>query len=157
MSSRSELEFEQTQRGPVTEATASRAPSIARTSLASRLSVSASAWSMSEAWNGMRDFSSILQHDVLEGQAGIAFGEFLRRDLEAGQRQKLGLDARGDDLGIDEHAVAIEDDKVGGGHGNPGMRGGPAAQGRSSGAAYTKRGAAANRRLLAVSHFVVCF
>ena len=52
------------------------------------------------------------QHDVLEGQAGIAFGEFLRCDLEAGKRQKLGLDTRGDDLGIDEHAVAIEDDEV---------------------------------------------
>ena len=59
MSSRAELEFEQTQRGPVTEATASRTPSIARNSVSRRLSVSASAWSMSEAWNGIRDFSSI--------------------------------------------------------------------------------------------------
>ena len=67
----------------------------------------------------MRDFSSILQHDVLEGQPGIGFGDLLRRDLEAGRGQQLGLDARGDDLGIDEHAVAIEDDKVWLGHGDP--------------------------------------
>ena len=49
MSSRFELEFEHTQRSPLTEATASRAPSIASKSLARRLSVSASAWSISEA------------------------------------------------------------------------------------------------------------
>ncbi|CDX46088.1 hypothetical protein MPLDJ20_80192 [Mesorhizobium plurifarium] len=59
------------------------------------------------------------QHDVLERQPRIGLENLLRRDLEAGRRQKLGLDARGDDFGIDEYAVAIEDDKVWLGHGNP--------------------------------------
>ena len=59
------------------------------------------------------------QHDVLEGQAGIGLRKFLGRDLEAGRGQKFGLDARGDDFGIDEHAVAIENDKVWLGHGDP--------------------------------------
>lgn len=59
------------------------------------------------------------QHDVLEGQAGIALRNLLSRYLVSCQGQKLGVDTGGDDLGIDEHAVAIEDDKVWLGHGDP--------------------------------------
>ena len=123
--------------GPVTEATASWAPSMARTSAGE--AVVDQRFGLVDQRGLERNARLLLdpQQDVLEGQAGIGLGDLLRRDLEPGLRQKLGLDARGDDLGIDEHAVAIENDKVGGGHGNPEMRGGPAAAGRSSGAAYT--------------------
>jgi hypothetical protein len=48
---RSAREFEQTQRGDVTAATASRAPSMMRTSARSLRSTRSSARSISEAWN----------------------------------------------------------------------------------------------------------
>lgn len=60
--------------------------------------------------------------DVLEGQAGIFLDEFLGRYLEAGSGQHLGLDARGDDLRIDEDAVAIENDEFGFEHDDPDRR-----------------------------------
>ena len=42
-------------------------------------------------------------------QAGEAMGELLGRDLVADLAEHLGFHMGGDDLGIDEHAVAVED------------------------------------------------
>ena len=50
------------------------------------------------------------KQDVLPGHAGKTFAHFLDRDRVTGFRQKLRLDLGRDDLGIDEHAVAIEND-----------------------------------------------
>ena len=96
------------------QATASCTPSIARTSARQPLGRPALPLrSISEACSGMPAILLDPQHDVLEGQARIGFARSPRRDREAGGGQQFGLDARGDDFGIDEHAVAIENDKVG--------------------------------------------
>ena len=116
MSSRSSEEFEQTQRGSCTDSDGfARALDGAnfrgKPAVDQRLG-------LVDQRRLERDAGHLLdpQHDVLEGQPGIGFGQLLRRDLEAGLGQQLGLDAGGDDFGIDEHAVAIEDDKID--HGN---------------------------------------
>ncbi len=57
------------------------------------------------------------EHRFGEGQPGIALDEFLDGDVDPRLGQKLGVDARGNDFRIDEHAVAVEDDQVGLGHG----------------------------------------
>ena len=56
------------------------------------------------------------QH-VLDGQARIAGHDLVGLDLDAGRRDDLRLDPRRDDLGIHQHAVAVEDDEVDGAHG----------------------------------------
>jgi hypothetical protein len=61
-----------------------------------------------------------LEQDVLEGQTGVELDEVFRLDRIAGARQQFGVDAGGDDFGIDQHAVEIENDEFRLGHGFPG-------------------------------------
>src|SRR5690606_12813396 len=55
--------------------------------------------------------------DVAEGEAGVALGQLLCRDVMARLAQHFSLHARGNDLRIDEHAVAIENDEIRSWHG----------------------------------------
>src|SRR5690606_34300475 len=54
--------------------------------------------------------------DVLEGEAGIGFGQFLRGDFISCCGDELGFDTRGYDFRIDEDAVAIENNEIWLGH-----------------------------------------
>ena len=117
---RSDREFEQMQRLVVTEATASRAPSIMRTSLAQALVDQFLRLIDQRHLEG--DGGDFLdpEQDVLEGQAGIKLRDLLCSDLVAGGCDQLRLDAGSDDLAVDERAVEIENDEVWLGHDFPG-------------------------------------
>ena len=68
---------------------------------------------------GQAGFGFDPKQHVGEGQPGKALGNFGDVDLVAGFRQHFGFDTGRDDFRIDEHAVAIEDDEIWLGHGNP--------------------------------------
>ena len=134
---RSVREFEQMQRCVVTEATASRAPSIMRTSRAQPLvdQFFGLVDQRDLEWD-RRDFLDP-EKNVLEGQPGIELGQLLRGDLVPRLRDQFRLDARGDYLAVDEHAVEVEYDEVWLGHG---FR----QSSETSGAPYTKPAPTAN-------------
>lgn len=57
-------------------------------------------------------FGDDLQHGVVADADELA-GDFGRRDRIARARELLGVDPTIEDLAVDQHAIAIEDDEVG--------------------------------------------
>ncbi|MNL36519.1 hypothetical protein D3C87_1586040 [compost metagenome] len=67
-----------------------------------------------EQRGGKRNIGFLLdaKQDVLPGHAGKTLTHFLDADRVTGFRQQLGFHPCSNDFGIDEHAVAIEEDEV---------------------------------------------
>ena len=153
---RSVRELEQTQRGRSSRR-ASRAPSIARTSAPAACRSSPRPGRSSWPGTGCCAFSSILEQDVLEGEAGIVQGELLRRYLEAGAGENSASTRA---AMISESTSTPSQSKMtrSGGSWKSGKWRRPSRQ-----RTFGRRGIHQAQRarqmggLLAASHFVVCF
>ena len=88
---------------PARRGSAGPPPGAVRRSRASRAAISSSG-------TARPDLLADELEDALGGEAGKPVRQLFRRDLVADLAQDLAVHARREDFGIDQHAVAIEDD-----------------------------------------------
>ena len=101
-----------TQRGTRRPASTSRTPAIGRSSARKAAASRRRSRSRKSAGSGWPHSASMRAHHRGQADAGVARQAVLGRQREADRHQLARQHPRRDDLGIDEDAVAIEDDEA---------------------------------------------